>query len=57
MDDELARCKDLASRAREMAKYALNERTRETLLSIADDYERVISQWEDELETKRGQAD
>ena len=56
VEDELARCKDLASRAREMAKHALNERARATLLSIAQDYERLIAAIEADRKATTGQA-
>ena len=56
VDDELARCKDLASRAREMAKHALNERTRATLLSIAEDHERIVAAIEAERRAETDQA-
>lgn len=44
MSDELARIEKLAVRARELAKYASNERTRNILLAIVADYERLIAQ-------------
>ena len=53
--DELARCKDLAARARQMAKLALRQNEARTLLSIAEDYERLAA----EIEAKKaieGQA-
>ena len=46
MEKNLARCKDLAARAREMAKYAYTKETRMTLLSIADDYDRMVTEIE-----------
>jgi hypothetical protein len=50
---ELTRCKDLAARAREMAKYAYAKETRMTLLSIADDYDRMVTEIEATNEPSR----
>lgn len=50
--DELARCKDLASRAREMAKHAYNEQTRNTLLAIARDYDALVEATEADRKVK-----
>lgn len=56
VEDELARCKDLASRAREMARHTRSERTKTTLLSIARDYERLIAVIEADRRAETGQA-
>lgn len=57
MTDELARCKAMAARAREMARHAYNKRTRTTLLTIAEDYERLVAELEAAAETNSDQPD
>lgn len=56
MDEELARCKDLAARARQMAKLALREDVRKTLSSIADDYDRLAAEIAATEEARDNQA-
>lgn len=56
MEDELARCKDLAARARAMAKLALREADHFTLLSIAKDYERRAAEIEARSDSSDDQA-
>ena len=56
MDEDLARCKDLAARAREMAKHALKDDVKKALRAVADDYERRIAEIEAKRDPDRGQA-
>ena len=48
VEQNLARCKDMASRAREMAKYALSQEVKRTLLEVAADYDRLVTEIEAE---------
>ncbi len=54
MDEEIARCRDLAARCREMAKFAVSDEVRLTLLSMADDYENLCLERAAKLEQASG---
>ncbi|HEY5459621.1 MAG TPA: hypothetical protein VIJ81_09155 [Sphingomicrobium sp.] len=43
MKDDLPRIKDLAKRAREMARWALNRKDKISLLKLADNYDREVA--------------
>ena len=57
VEDELARCRDLASRARAMARHTRDEWTRTTLNSIALDYERLAAVVEAQAKGKNDQEE
>jgi hypothetical protein len=44
VDHELARIKDLAARARDMARMTLHRKDKSTLLNIAENYEREAAE-------------
>lgn len=56
MDEELSRCKYLAARARQMAKLALRQADKVTLLSITKDHERLCAEIEARIVVDDNQA-
>ena len=56
MDEDLDRCKDLAARARVMARLAYDEDIRTQLSAIAEDYERMAVAIEAKRDLNANQA-
>lgn len=57
MIDELARCKELAAQARDLAETESDEWIKKTLLSIAADHESLAAGMQAELNAKAAQPD